>query len=107
MVCNALDRLAAELGDQAERESGGRIIIVRNEGSRFPFASELDALRFLAYTAQWRDDREEIRERVGFTGPVSDVADGPVNDALRWLAGQGPAVERLPKRDGLKPLEAT
>lgn len=60
-------------------------------------APPLEQLAHLAYCAWWRDDREEIRARVGFEGPVSDVAEGPTADALRWLAGQGPAVERLEK----------
>lgn len=57
----------------------------------------LEQLAHLAYCAWWLDDREEIRARVGFEGPVSDVEEGPRADALRWLAGQGPAVERLEK----------
>lgn len=90
-----LDRLAGELGLRVEREAGAPIIVGLGDGLRFD--DDAQALRFLAYSLQWRDDREEIRERVGFTGPVSELLEGPRWDALRWLAGEGPAVERLPK----------
>ena len=75
---DVIGRLATELGFQVE---------IQEDAER--------ALAMLAYSAWWRDDREEIRARVGFVGPVSDVAEGPRADALRWLAGQGPPVERL------------
>lgn len=90
-----LDRLAAELGLALEHDGPALALLI--DRVRVAFDGELEALRFLAYSAQWRADREEIRERVGFTGPVSELLEGPRWDAVRWLAGEGPAVERLPK----------
>lgn len=90
-----LDRLATELGLPLERDAGRAVLVVDRE--RVVFDDDLQAVRFLAFSAWWRDDREEIRERVGFEGPVSELLEGPRWDAVRWLAGEGPAVERLPK----------
>jgi hypothetical protein len=78
---DALHRLAAELGLRLD-----------------PDLPALETLARLAYCAWWRDDREEIRARVGFEGPVAEIGEGPRAAALRWLAGEGPAVDRLEAR---------
>lgn len=78
-------------------EPAGDRYELRGRGGVQTCGTAAELVSFLAYAAQWRDDREAIRERVGWHGPASDVAEGPRADALRWLAGQGPAVERLPR----------
>lgn len=80
-----------------EHDGAAPVLVVA--GDRVRLEDDVQAIRFLAYSTQWRNDREEIRERVGFTGPVSELLEGPRWDALRWLAGEGPAVERLPKAE--------
>lgn len=97
----ALCGLASALGFELYQEAQLFWTIIPGDPLEPVMRPALDLLATLAHPAWWRDDREQLRELVGFTGQVSDIAEGLRADALRWLAGQGPAVERLAKAQRL------
>src|SRR5687767_1269168 len=59
-----VERLAAELGETVE--AAGDRYARRLRGQVITVGDPLQLLSFLA-TAQWRDDRDEVRARVGWT----------------------------------------
>ena len=82
----ALHRLAAVLGWGLEQEGPGTYtLVLPGDQGRIERKDVATALSYAAYIATWRRDREDVRGRVNWLGPASDVQEGPRGDSLRWL----------------------
>ena len=83
----ALHRLAAVMGWGLEQEGPGTYtLVLPGDQGRIERKDVATALSYAAYIATWRRDREDVRSRVNWLGPASDVQEGPRGDSLRWLA---------------------
>ena len=85
-VTRALHRIAAVLGWVLEQEGPGTYtLVLPGDQGRIERRDVATALSYAAYVATWRRDREDVRGRVNWLGPASDVQEGPRGDSLRWL----------------------